>query len=95
MIETKFKLRRYSKTPDDNQGGPWSILYAGENIWKIRPADLPGPVKSIRDGFPGWALDDEVLVPGKIKTTSFNQGDREKQLRANEGTQISITKRPG
>jgi hypothetical protein len=64
----------------------------GKTFWEIRLFDLPAAMNSIRIGLLVWAQDGEKCFPGKMNTTRFDQGDREKQLRANEGVQISITK---
>jgi hypothetical protein len=68
-------------------------LYAGKkHFWEIRLRGLPAAMNSIRIVLLVWAQDGEKCFPGKMNTTSFDQGDREKQLRTNEGVQISITK---
>jgi hypothetical protein len=92
VTEMKAKLRRYSGIPDNNQEDLISFCMRGKTFWVIRPRDLPAAMNSIRIGLLVWAHDGEKCFPGKMNTTSFDQGDREKQLRANEGVQISITK---
>jgi hypothetical protein len=91
VTKMKAKLRRYSRIPDNNQGDLISFCMWGKTFWEIRLCDLPAAMNSVRIGLLVWAQDGEKYFPGKIKTTSFDQGDREKQLRANEGVQISIT----
>jgi hypothetical protein len=94
----KAKLRRYSGIPDNNQRDLISFVCGEKHFWEIRLRGLPAAMNSIRIVLLVWAQDGEKCFPGKMNTTSFNQGDREKKkniLRANEGVQISITPQVG
>jgi hypothetical protein len=98
VTEMKVKLRRYSGIPDNNQGDLIPLVCGEKHFWEIRLRGLPAAMNSIRIVSLVWAQDGEKCFPGKMNTTSFNQGDREKNfffLRANEGVQISITKQVG